>query len=314
MKHLALFFVALFAMFSCGGGSGEGKEDFPVSSVELNKNQLELFVGSSDKLVATVKPDNATDKTVKWKSSNANIVSVDNEGKVSAIKEGTSIVTAKAGNKTATCNITVKKDPGYVDIGLSVKWATRNLGASTPSEYGDYYAWGEIETKSRFSTDNYMWFNYRGSVSEYIIKYNSLSEFGPVDQKKVLDKDDDAAFKKLGGNWRMPTADEMIELYSTANSSNYKWEWVEINGHYGWNITYLVNLNTIFLPAAGYRIELALYKDNTEGYFWSSNVSVPVNKYDNPYQAECLSIDKTEVSIYGMYRYYGLPIRPIYKE
>ena len=288
MKHLALFFVALFAMFSCGGGSGEGKEDFPVSSVELNKNQLELFVGSSDKLVATVKPDNATDKTVKWKSSNANIVSVDNEGKVSAIK--------------------------YVDIGLSVKWATRNLGASTPSDYGDYYAWGEIETKSRFSTDNYMWFNYRGSVSEYIIKYNSLSEFGPVDQKKVLDKDDDAAFKKLGGNWRMPTADEMIELYSTANSSNYKWEWVEINGHYGWNITYLVNLNTIFLPAAGYRIELALYKDNTEGYFWSSNVSVPVNKYDNPYQAECLSIDKTEVSIYGMYRYYGLPIRPIYKE
>ena len=116
---------------------------------------------------------------------------------------------------------------GVVDLGLSVKWASCNLGASTPLEYGDYYAWGEVSPKSsdkynfkyyRFSDEGNV-FTFQGQDMCKLTKYNTMSECGIVDNKTQLDPEDDAAHVKLGGKWRMPTKDEWEELYNNCTLS-----------------------------------------------------------------------------------------------
>ena len=136
---------------------------------------------------------------------------------------------------------------GAVDLGLSVDWAVCNIGATVPEEYGDYYAWGEITTKSNYSWSNYKWSN--GSTSS-LTKYNMKSSSGVVvDNKTVLDPDDDVAHVKLGGNWRMPTNEEWTELRTLCT-----WTWTTQNGVSGYKITSKKSgytNNSIFLPAAG---------------------------------------------------------------
>ena len=97
----------------------------------------------------------------------------------------------------------------YVDLGLSVKWATCNMGASSPEEYGDHYAWGETETESTYDWNTYKW--CKGSKNT-LTKYCTDSDYGTVDNKTVLDPEDDVAQVKWGGNWRMPTDAEIEEL------------------------------------------------------------------------------------------------------
>lgn len=124
-----------------------------VTSVELDQTSLTLKPEETATLVATVKPDNATDKTVTWTSSDASIATVDETGKVTAIKDGSATITAKAGDKSATCKVTVKSYVGIpVDLGVAMMradgtfynlcWADCNLGALIPEGYGEYYAWG----------------------------------------------------------------------------------------------------------------------------------------------------------------------------
>ena len=104
-----------------------------------------------------------------------------------------------------------------VDLGLSVKWATCNLGASSPEQPGDFYAWGETTPKAKFgSMEGYKWsYAEKSSYGDEILlfsKYNSQSNQGKVDNKSKLDIEDDAARAKLGGKWRMPTKKEFQEL------------------------------------------------------------------------------------------------------
>ena len=194
--------------------------------------------------------------------------------------------------------------PEAVDLGLSVKWASFNLGASKPEEYGDYYAWGETEPK-----DNYNWSTYRlcmGSSSA-LTKYcpNSFNGYnGFTDTKTVLDSEDDAASVNLGGKWRMPTNSEWTEL-----RENCTWEWTTINGVSGRKFTSRKEGHTdkwIFLPAAGYRNDVYLYDAGSAGSYWSSSLNIY-----GAYTATYTWLNSGNVGSNNDYRDHGLSVRPV---
>ena len=149
-----------------------------------------------------------------------------------------------------------------VDLGLSVKWATFNVGATKPEEYGDYFAWGETAPK-----DEYTWPNYKhcyGSATS-LIKYCSYSSFGRVDNKEILESEDDAAQMNWGANWRMPTLDELEEL-----KENCGWAVVTINGVRCQKATSYINGNSIIFPLAGCKDGETLRQATYNGYYWGS--------------------------------------------
>ena len=242
-----------------------------VTGVSLNKSSLSMTVGDTETLTATVLPSNATDKSVTWSSSNTSVATVSSSGVVTAKTAGSAMITVKTndGAKTATCSVNVVDSSGYdyVDLGLpsGLKWATCNLGASSPEEYGDYYAWGETTTKSNYSWSTYKWCS--GS-SNTLTKYNTKSSYGVVDNKTELEPEDDAAHVNLGGKWRIPTYAEWIELIE-----NCTWTWTKQNGVLGSLFTSNVNGNSIFLPAAGDRGGTNIYDAGSYGYYWSSSLN-----------------------------------------
>ena len=151
----------------------------------------------------------------------------------------------------------------YVDLGLpsGIKWAAYNVGATKPEEYGGYYAWGETEEKSNYSWSTYKWCN--GSYNT-MTKYCTSSSYGTVDNKTVLDLEDDVAHVKWGGGWRMPTTSEQRELLNKCT-----WQWTTLNGVNGYRVTG-PNGNSIFVPAAGYRHGTSLDSEEADGYYWSA--------------------------------------------
>ena len=159
----------------------------------------------------------------------------------------------------------------YVDLGLSVKWATMNVGANKPEEYGDYFAWGETTTKSFYGTSTYKWCN--GSYDS-LTKYNNNSSYGTVDNKTTLELSDDAAYKNWGGSWRMPTDAEWTELREQCT-----WLLTTQNGVNGYKVTSKSNGNSIFLPIAGFRFWDSLYNDGDISYYWSSSLYTDLAYY-----------------------------------
>lgn len=150
-----------------------------------------------------------------------------------------------------------------VDLGLSVKWASFNVGATKPEEYGGYYAWGETEEKEEYSWEKYNW--CKGTETS-IFKYCTNSSYGTVDNKTTLDLEDDVAHVKWGGTWRMPTQEEIQELVEKCT-----WTWTEQNGVSGQLVT-SSNGNSIFLPAAGHRGGTGFYERGSLGYYWSATL------------------------------------------
>ena len=162
----------------------------------------------------------------------------------------------------------VSNGHAYVDLGLSVLWATCNVGADSPEEYGDYFAWGELEPKTTYDWTTYKWCN--GS-SITLTKYCTDSKTGIVDYKVVLDKEDDAAAVNMGGSWRMPTKAEQDELRTECT-----WTWTRNyngTGVAGSIVTSKINGNSIFLPAAGHRYNSDLYNAGSFGLYWSSSLN-----------------------------------------
>ena len=278
-----------------------------AKSITLNKDSIELEVGSSETLTATVEPSNSTDK-LEWSSSAEDIASV-KDGTVTAIAPGTASITAKAGSQTAMCEVVVKKPFKIeaVDLGLSVKWANANLGATSPEGYGDYYAWGEIEPKEVYSWETYKWCN---GVYNELTKYNSDSSYGAVDNKTVLEAADDVAHVKLGGEWRTPTRSEVDELIATRRNPSYQWEWRSLNGHNGWFVTYLVNNNSIFFPAAGLLSGTSDYDTvGAYGIYMSSSLDT-----DSPHIAWCLYFYSSNAIGNFFDRFVGRSVRPVFSE
>lgn len=159
----------------------------------------------------------------------------------------------------------------YVDLGLSVKWATCNIGASSPEEYGDYFAWGETEPKEVYVWSTYKWCN--GSQNT-LTKYCTNKEYGAVDNKITLELEDDAAHVNWGGEWRMPTKAELEELREKCT-----WMPAQINGVSGREITG-PNGNKLFLPYSGYCSE-DKYPGGGQANCWSNTSSLHKAYYLN---------------------------------
>lgn len=267
-----------------------------ATSVSLDQPELILAPGETATLTATVLPGDSTDE-VEWSSSDEAIATV-KDGEVTAVAEGEATITAKAGDKTATCCVKVKnKVPeGAVDLGLSVYWAECNLGAEKPEDYGDYYAWGETEPK-----ENYRWSTYKFGTSSSgpFSKYNTKESFGTVDNKTVLDPEDDVAHVTLGGNWRMPTDEEWTELREKCT-----WTWTTQNGVNGRLVA--SNGNSIFLPAAGYRRNTDLVIAGSYAFYWSSSLNT-----DYPDGAWFVYFYSSGVYRYDNIRCYGQSVRPV---
>ena len=187
----------------------------------------------------------------------------------------------------------------YVDLGLKVKWATCNVGAEKPEDYGDYFAWGETAPKSDYSWSTYKFTTDGGKT---FTKYTGSD-------KTVLDAADDAATANWGSAWRMPTFEEVLDL-----RDNCTWEWqaagnTTFGGVAGYKVTSKKTGYTdkyIFLPAAGRRHGTDVYAAGSWGYYRSSTT-----RADGPSNPYYLAFDSGSYTWYSSYRYSGFTVRPV---
>ena len=190
----------------------------------------------------------------------------------------------------------------WVDLGLpsGTKWATCNVGSTTPEGYGDYFAWGETTPKG-----TYYWSTYRYCNGDYntLTKYCNNSSYGNngfTDALTTLEASDDAATANWGSGWRMPTQTEMNELINNCTVT-----WTTQNGVNGRLFTG-PNGNSIFLPAAGHRNGSELYNDGSVGVYWSSSLYS-----DGTGNAWYLGFNSDDYSMNDCYRYNGLSVRAV---
>ena len=217
---------------------------------------------------------------------------------------------ARSSESDASCGLRLVINPDvevedgheFVDLGLpsGTLWATMNIGANSPEEYGDYFAWGETEPKDDYSWDTNKWGYYDENAKLHITKYNMNSNYGPVDNKMELDPEDDAAYVNWGPSWRMPTYEQIKEL-----AKKCSWEWTTSNGVAGLLVTG-PNGNTLFLPTAGYRYNDSLYYSYFQGHYWSRTLYA--------YASDCAYRLRIAEGVhnYNYYnRYFGYTVRAV---
>ncbi len=199
----------------------------------------------------------------------------------------------------------------WVDLGLpsGVKWATCNIGASSPEEYGDYFAWGETLTKEEdlYGDDHYKFFTYEGVDDYDVNKYNE------TDRLTVLALIDDAAHVILGGKWRLPTKEEFEELYA-----NCRWEWNSIGEQKVYCAVSKINGESILFPACGYYTNywsIGPYEDEIASFYWTSTLDTS-GTYSHAYSFAFWEPEeymvKSGASIRTDLRSVGAPIRPVF--
>jgi len=188
-----------------------------------------------------------------------------------------------------------------VDLGLpsGTLWADRNVGASSPEDYGDYFAWGETKPKSNYSLATLKY--CEDNSGHQFSKYNTRSIYGNVDNKTVLERSDDAATANWGSDWCMPTQQQFQEL-----KDNCTWTWTTRNGKNGYEVKGK-NGNSVFLPAAGRRDGTDFDYAGSSGYYWSSSL-----RTDYPDGGRRLYFDSGYVDPgYWDDRESGLSVRPV---
>lgn len=391
-----------------------------VTHIVFDKHALTLNVGEDATFKTTIYPANATDKQLVWKSTDDSIVSVDNSGRVTALKAGTATVYASPadgggitlgtsividgagylyldgfhsglnverydipiiakgengmiwfdgvdtnyavdrdpavvtigtnghwvingrdtgldcighqGPNKPYCVVTVQSStnpvPEAVDLGLSVKWASSNLGASLPEEYGDYYAWGDPNPYySSFDPliwengkeSGYVWTSYKwcNGSENTLTKYCTDSSYGYngfTDYKTRLDPEDDAAHVHLGDKWRLPTFEELEELRDKCTT-----EWTTKNGVIGRLVTG-PNGNSIFFPTSGGFFGQTHKYAGDSGYYWSSSLNIdPSVRVGSPTMyAYTYMVSNSISSEYHLTSYnrghVGGSIRPVYEK
>jgi len=210
------------------------------------------------------------------------------------------------GNRSLVANFAYNGGGGgdndYVDLGLpsGLLWATRNVGASSPEDYGDYFAWAEIEPKNVYDLSTYQ---YYGDGSHKLTKYcgdASLGYNGFTDNLTVLQSIDDAATANWGSEWRMPKEEEWEELLDNCTSV-----WMTQNGVNGRRFTG-PNGNTLFLPAAGRRFRDELIHADSNGYYWSSSLYT-----DFPLEAWYIGFKADSLGAHNFHRRFGLSVRAV---
>ena len=254
---------------------------------------------------------------------------------VNAAAVGTTIaITNWANNGSATVNPTVTTEvtnaPANavaVDLGLSVKWANMNVGATAVTDYGTYFAWGETSgytdennyAKTYFSWDTYAWCKGTNTtLTKYCPTAKQSSNWWnasgtgaqAADNKTQLELGDDAARANWGGKWRMPTQAEMEALVATKGTSGYTWTWKtnynSVSGCNGWEIKCTSTGGTIFLPAAGGRNNASFYNQGSYGNYWSSTLYA-----GNPGRAWTLHFNSSNAGMEYDGRFDGCAVRAV---
>ena len=245
------------------------KETHPIETVLLK--DILLLLGKSEAEIKTLLQNIVKDEELERK----------HKAEEQKRKEAERIRIEEESKKEDARKLNNHNGHEFVDLGLpsGLKWATCNVGATKPEEYGDYFAWGEIKPKQRYDDDNYT--------------YKSNPETLPLSA--------DAANVSWGGSWRMPTKAEQDELRKYCT-----WEWIAQNRLKGYKITSKKNGNSIFLPAAGYRSSSYLYGAGSSGSYWSSSLST-----SDSCLAYYLSFGSSDVGWYDYYRYYGQSVRAV---
>ena len=282
-----------------------------VTDICLSETSISLQPGETSTLTAIVLPANADNSAVTWESSNEAVAEVNNIGVVTANANGTCVIICRAtdgSGVTAECQVRVKKADTMesVDLGLpsGTLWATCNVGASSPEEYGDYFAWGETTQKSEYNWRNYKHCN--GS-------YNTLTKYcvhsdegynGYTDNLAELLPEDDAATANWGSNWQMPSYEQMQEL---VNSEYTTTKWTTLNGVDGYKITGK-NGKSIFLPVAGCygNVNSGISAVGEVGHYWSRSIG-RVYSYD----ARSLYFHSESIGTNTDGRSCGFSVRPV---
>ena len=192
----------------------------------------------------------------------------------------------------------------YVDLGLpsGLKWAKCNVGATSETDYGDYFMWGSTEPNT---ADECTWVSYKYCDGPYdtLTKYNTSSLYGEnPDNITILESVDDVATQIMGDDWRMPTMDDFIELLD--NTTN---EWTQVNGVDGYKFTGS-NGNSIFIPASGRRSGSWFDRQGRVGYVWSSSLDTSY-----PLSAWYLYFNSDKVDTNSLYRDHAFVVRGVMK-
>lgn len=193
----------------------------------------------------------------------------------------------------------------FVDLGLpsGLKWASCNVGAEKPEDFGLYFAWGETEGYSGITDEKqFIWSDYKlcGGSDSTLTKYNNKSYNGTVDTLTTLEQVDDAAYTS-DNTCRMPTKAELEELIANTTST-----WETLNGVDGRRFTSKINGNSIFVPAAGYCIIGSVFNVGSYGCLWSSSL----NESDSR-GAWNLYFNSGNVDVDSLDRYYGFTVRAV---
>lgn len=291
--------LTAFLLMPVYGQNTVVKPPSPTKKTEVKK--------TGTKKKTNTKAQDKKNNSVKPKKSNANT----QKKKDAAVPKKDDIAPKAnvAPQIVKTDNKPVETKP-YVDLGLSVKWASCNLGASKPEEYGNYYAWGETKPKTKFGWNTYKWSIDKKeflSKTKNLIKYCNNRKLGHkhfVDNLTVLTPDDDAATISLGKHWRMPTKEEMQELKDKCT-----WTFTTMNGVAGVKVTG-PNGNSIFLPAGGWHSYTFNYGEGEYGYYWTATLK---EEYTIEAYILWIPLEKKKSSINWEPRDYGLSIRPVYQ-
>ena len=286
-----------------------------VTSITLSETYLNLLVDDTKRIGAMVLPENASNPVLSWESSDEAVAQVISNGLVVGISEGfckISCSSTDGSGVSAECLVRVGSVSGttngheWVELGLpsGTLWATCNVGADNPEEYGDYFAWGETQPKDDFNWSTY---KYCTGYFDALTKY--CSNFGNNGFKDYLTEllpEDDAATANWGNDWQMPSCDQIAELFDSSYTTT---TWTTKDGVNGRLITSNRNGNSIFLPAAGYRYGTSLDDAGSRGYYWSRSLDPNYNSY-----AYRLYFNSDGIDIYGNARSLGRSVRPVRKQ
>lgn len=251
-----------------------------VSNISLNKSSVVLTEGETVELKFVILPDDVIDKTVTWSSENESVATI-LDGVITGVGIGSTVVIATSNmdsSKKDSCEVIVcasENGHKYVDLGLTsgLMWATCNIGAASPTDHGNYYAWGETVTKNEYT------------------QYNKIF----TDCPQTLPLENDAARVNWGGNWRMPTYRELHEL-----GEECTWTWTLLNGRSGYKVRSKMNGNYIFLPVPSF---------NGSSTFWSSTLGD--SYHDKNISSVVLLINYDGIFYTQSYCYAGNSIRPV---
>ncbi len=268
-----------------------------ITDITLNKTSIRIANGSYFNLTASVSPTNSFDKIVRWSSSNTSVATVDQNGQVTAVANGSATITVatRDGSVSATCAVTVVTSTavsGSVDMGTGVYWATENLGNTSSKPMGDTYRWGETTAATQSGWSYYSLSDNSGNVT----KYNAS------DGKTVLESSDDAAYKKLTSpskKWYIPTHEEWTDLLSNCDLSYENSQFV---------LTSRFNGNKLYFKS----------NDDDSFYLWTSTVYIYNNSAQNYKYARTVrfyldSDDDEQYNVGYQPRHNVFYIRPVYR-